>query len=144
MKTGIELFRFVEGWRMVPFTRQDMLRIVVELVLLCKASQLPSKYPLEAKVQVALQQFDCEKTAKAGFFPFIQDVVDGPLPSQNTLQVKLKCKGNDSTLHRDKHFIRGIYIIDATVYTTYHDGGGSFLGLGFEEEFMPLLQDHGV
>ena len=55
---------------MVPFTRQDMLIIIVELVLLCKASQLPSKCPLEAKVQVALQQFDCEKTAKAGPFPY--------------------------------------------------------------------------
>jgi hypothetical protein len=49
-KTIIELFRFVDGWDMVPFTRQGMLIIVVELVLLCKASQLPSKCPLEAKV----------------------------------------------------------------------------------------------
>ena len=32
--------------------------------------------------------------------------------------------------------------VDAMVYTTYHDGDGSFLG--FEEEFKPLLQDHGI
>ena len=82
-----------------------MLIIVVELVFLCKASQLPSKCPLEAKVQVTLQQFDCEKTTKAGPFPFIQDIVHDPLPSQNTLQVELKCKGNDRHLNRGKHVI---------------------------------------
>jgi hypothetical protein len=133
---------------MVPLTRQGMLRIFVELVLLCKASQLPSKFPLEAKVQVAFQQFDCKKTAKEGPFPFIQDVVDGPLSSQNALQVELKCKGNDSHLHRGKHVILSTCLVDVTGYTTYHDGGGSFLGLGlglgFEEDFMPLLHDHGV
>ena len=118
---------------MVPFTRQGMLIIVVELVFLCKASQLPSKCPLEAKVQVTLQQFDCEKTAKEGPFPFIQDVVDGPLPSQNALEVKLKCKGNDSHLHLGKHVILGTCLVDVMVYPTYHDGGGSFLGLGFVE-----------
>ena len=118
---------------MVPFTRQGMLIIVVELVFLCKASQLPSKCPLEAKVQVTLQQFDCEKTAKEGPFPFIQDVVDGPLPSQNALEVKLKCKGNDSHLQLGKHVILGTCLVDDMVYPTYHDGGGSFLGLGFVE-----------
>ena len=90
---------------MVPFTRKGILRIVVELVLLCKTSQLPTKCPLEAKVQVTLQKNDCEKTAKAGSLPFIQDIVDVPLPSQNSLQVELKCKRNDSHLHRGKHVI---------------------------------------
>ena len=127
---------------MVPLTRQGMLRIFVELVLLCKASQLPSKCPLEAKVQVTLQQFDCEKTTKAGPFPFIQDIVHDPLPSQNTLQVELKCKGNDRHLNRGKHVILTTCLVDATVYTTYHNISGSFLG--FEEEFMPFLQYHGV
>ena len=56
-------------------------------------------------MQVTLQKIDCEKTAKAGSLPFIQDIVDVPLPSQNALQVELKCKRNDSHLHRGKHVI---------------------------------------
>ena len=130
---------------MVPFTRQGMLIIIVELVLLCKASQLPSKFPLEAKVQVTLQQFDCGKTTVPRQDPFPLSkifIVHNLLPSQNALQVELKCKGNDRHLHRGKHVILSTCLVDATVYTTSHSGSGSFLG--FEEEVMPFLQYHGV
>ena len=97
-----------------------MLIIVVELVLLCKASQLPSKCPLEAKVQVTLQQFDCGKTTVPRQDPFPLSkiyIVHNLLPSQNALQVELKCKGNDRHLHRGKHVILSTCLVDATVYS---------------------------
>ena len=81
---------FVKGRRVAPISWECMLILIIKLVFVREFSKTPCKITLQTEVEVALEEFNGTEFSQDRTLSFLQDVINGTVPSVDPFQDKLE------------------------------------------------------
>ena len=73
--------------------------LIIKLMFVREFSKTPCKGPLQTEVEVTLEEFNGTKFSQYRTFYFLQNIINGTVPSVDSFQAKLERQGYDCRLH---------------------------------------------